>query len=341
MAVKFFTREKGETRFLAVEKLNLLYNLLTTLLIIIFYNRLQQPDTMLLERFFIAAGTFVVIYIYTLYPSPFTRFMRIVTQMSLLSYWYPDTFEFNRIFPNLDHLFASAEQMLFDCQPAVLFEQVCSSTLWREAFNLGYWAYYPMIITIVTWYFFKQSRDTERCTFVIMAYFFLYYLIYIFVPVAGPQFYFPVIGDAAVAAGDFHSIGNFFDLNPAITLPQADKDGFFTTLVNMAQASGERPTAAFPSSHIGISTIIMLLASRTSKGLTAVLFPLYILLCCATVYIKAHYLIDGIAGVISGVLIYKLTTYLYKKVAENNHRYIPSTSTTSPQASERGTSITR
>lgn len=312
MALKFFAREESETRFLAVEKLNLLYNLLTTLLIIIFFDRLQHPDTMLLERFFIAAGTFAVIYVYTLYPSPLTRLVRIVTQMSLLGYWYPDTFEFNRIFPNLDHLFATAEQMLFGCQPAVLFEQVCSHTLWREAFNLGYWAYYPMIVTIVTWYFFRKPKETDRCTFVIMASFFLYYLIYIFVPVAGPQFYFPVIGDGAVAAGEFQSIGNFFDLNPGITLPQADKEGFFTSLVNMAQASGERPTAAFPSSHIGVSTIIMLLARRASKGLTALLFPLYVLLCCATVYIKAHYLIDGIAGLLSGVLIYLLTTYLYK-----------------------------
>ncbi len=313
MAVKFLTREECNVRMLAVEKLNLLYNLFTTILIIIFFNRLHHPQEMLMGRFFIAAGTFAIIYLYTLYPSPLTRLARIVGQMSLLSYWYPDTFEFNRIFANLDHIAATAEQWLFGCQPAVLFEQVCSHTLWREAFNMGYWAYYPMIIAIVLWYFFKQPREAERCTFVIIASFFIYYLVYIFVPVAGPQFYFPVIGDAAVAAGQFPEIGNYFNLNPEITLPQADKDGFFTALVNMAQASGERPTAAFPSSHIGVSTIIMLLARRTSKGLTLTLLPFFVLLCCATVYIKAHYLIDGIAGLLSGVGVYALTTYIYKK----------------------------
>lgn len=315
MVIDFFKREEGKTQFLAVESLNLIYNLLTTLLIIIFFNSLQNPQEMLMGRFIIAAGTFTVIYLYTLYPSPLTRYLRIASQMALLACWYPDTFEFNRIFPNLDHLFATAEFSLFGCQPAILFEQLCSHPLWREAFNMGYWAYYPMIFTVVTWYFFKQARDVERCTFVIMASFFIYYLIYMFVPVAGPQFYFPVIGDAVAAAGPYPAIGDYFNLHPEISIPQADKGGFFTSLVNMAQASGERPTAAFPSSHIGMSTILMLLARRNHKGLMLALLPFYLLLCCATVYIKAHYLIDGIAGVVSGVAIYALTTYLYRKTA--------------------------
>lgn len=313
MVIDFFKREEGKRQFLAVESLNLIYNLLTTLLIIRFFNRLQDPQEMLMGRFLIAAGTFAVIYIYTLYPSPLTRFLRIASQMALLAYWYPDTFEFNRIFPNLDHLFATAEFSFFGCQPAILFEQVCSHPLWREAFNMGYWAYYPMIFTVVIWYFFKQARDVERCTFIIMASFFIYYFIYIFIPVAGPQFYFPAIGDAVAAAGPYPAIGDYFNLHPEITIPQADKGGLFTSLVNMAQASGERPTAAFPSSHIGMSTILMLLALRSKKMLMFTLLPFYLLLCCATVYIKAHYLIDGIAGVASGVAIYALTTYLYKK----------------------------
>ena len=106
MAIEFFKREEPQARFLAVEKLNLAYNLFTTVLIIIFFNRLNDPQAQLMGRFFIAFGTFAVIYIYTKFPSRATVLLRIVSQMALLSYWYPDTFEFNRIFPNLDHVFA-------------------------------------------------------------------------------------------------------------------------------------------------------------------------------------------------------------------------------------------
>ena len=313
MAINFIKREEPQIRFLAVEKLNLLYNLFTTLLIIIFFNRLNDPQAMLLGRFFIAFATFAVIYVYTKFPSMATRLLRVVSQMALLSYWYPDTFEFNRIFPNLDHLFATLESDLFGCQPALLFDQVCSGLFWREAFNMGYWLYYPMIALVSFYYFFCRPKEAERCTFVIMASFFLYYIVYIFLPVAGPQFYFPVIGEEIAAAGPYPELGDYFNLHPEITIAQEGKGGLFTELVGMAQGAGERPTAAFPSSHIGVTTILVMLAYRAKKWLFAVMFPVYVLLCCATVYIKAHYLVDAIAGLVTGVLVYYLTTWLYKK----------------------------
>lgn len=311
--MNIFKREEPVTAYYAVEKLGLLYNFITTLLIIVFFNDLHNPKEMLLGRFFVAAGTFVLIYLYTRYPSRATAFLRVLYQMSLLSYWYPDTFEFNRIFPNLDYLFASLEYDLFGCQPALLFDQVCSGILWREAFNMGYWLYYPMIATISIYTFFARPREVERCTFVIMCSFFIYYFIYIFVPVAGPQFYFPAIGDGLAATGPYPEIGNYFNLNPEITIAQEGKGAFFTELVGMAQSSGERPTAAFPSSHIGISLIIVMLAYRINRRIFAGMLPVFLLLCCATVYIKAHYLVDAIAGLLSGTMLYYLTSWLYRR----------------------------
>ena len=311
--MNLFKAEKAQIGFLAVEKLNLIYSFLTTLLIIIFYNRLAEPQTMFFARFFILVGTFAVIYLYTKFPSRATVYLRIFFQMSLLSYWYPETFEFNRMFPNLDHLFASLDFNLFGCQPAIVFEQVCSSDFWREAFNMGYWLYYPMILVISTYYFFARPKEVERCTFIILSSFFIYYFIYMFLPVAGPQFYFPVIGEDAAAVGCCPEIGNYFSLHPEITIAQEGKGGLFTELVCMAQSAGERPTAAFPSSHIGVTTIIVLLAYRANRKLFAIMFPIYLLLCCATVYIKAHYLVDAIAGVVTGVLFYWITAWVYRK----------------------------
>ena len=318
MAIDFFKREEPKVRFLAVEKLNLIYNLLTTLLIIVFFNRLHDPQGMLIGRFVIAAATFAVIYLYTKLPSRATRFLRIVAQVALLSYWYPDTFEFNRIFPNLDHVFAAMDLSLFGCQPSLVFDRICSGIVWREAFNMGYWLYYPMIITVALFYFFRRPNETERCTFVIIASFFIFYLIYIFLPVAGPQFYFPVIGEELAAVGPYPGIGNYFDLHPEISIAQEGKGALFTELVGMAQSTGERPTAAFPSSHIGISTVLLLLAFRAKKSLAAIMFPVYVLLCCATVYIKAHYLVDAIAGLVTGVAFYFLTTWLYNRFEREN-----------------------
>ena len=313
MDIKFLQKEERRYKLLAVEKLNILYNLLTTLFIIVLFNSLNDPQKMLTDRFFILLLTFVPIFIYTRYPSPATRFLRIAGQLSLLSYWYPDTFEFNRIFTNLDHIFAQLDLTLFGCQPALMFEQVCSSFWAREAFNLGYFAYYPMIASIVFYYFFARNKEVERCTFILIGSFYIFYIIYMFLPVAGPQFYFPVIDADLVAAGPYPEIRNYFNLHPEISIAQSGKGGLFTHLVGMAQASGERPTAAFPSSHIGISTVIIILAWRAKKWLFLTLLPFYVLLCCATVYIKAHYLVDAFAGVATGVLFYMLTAKIFDK----------------------------
>ena len=48
-----------------------------------------------------------------------------------------------------------------------------------------------------------------------------------------------------------------------------------------------------------MSTVLMIMAWRGSKRLFACLFPFYLLLCGATVYIQAHYLIDSIVGFVS------------------------------------------
>ena len=119
MALDLFKRVETRKGLFAVEKITLIYNLLTSIIILFLFQEMDHPVQMLVDRVVIAGMTFLLMYLYRLAPCMFSSFIRIAIQMSLLSYWYPDTFEFNRIFPNLDHVFASAEQWVFGGQPAV------------------------------------------------------------------------------------------------------------------------------------------------------------------------------------------------------------------------------
>ena len=313
MALDWFKRVESSKGLFAVERISLIYNAITTILIVLLYSRMDHPGMMLLERAGIVAITFGLIYLYQKYPCRLSAFVRMVVQMSFLAYWYPDTFEFNRLFPNLDCFFASAEQWLFNCQPSVEFSKLCPDIWFSEPFNMGYFAYYPLIAIVAIYYFVFKFEWFEKASFVIVTSFFLYYLIYIFVPVAGPQFYFPAIGMDNVEACNFLSIGDYFNHN-AILLPGPNfEQGLFFDLVEASQEVGERPTAAFPSSHVGISTILMIMAWRVNKKLCYGLTPFYVLLCCATVYIQAHYFIDVFAGWMSAVAIYILSTWMYKR----------------------------
>ena len=147
---------------------------------------------------------------------------------------------------------------------------------------------------------FQFSSRVATC---ILLSFFLFYLIYIFLPVAGPQYYFRAVGIPEIMAGHFPSLGTYFSSHLEALAPPGWTDGLFYQLVAGAQEAGERPTAAFPSSHIGISTIVLILARRHAPRLLFLFLPLWALLCCATVYIRAHYLVDAIAGLISAPII--------------------------------------
>ena len=96
MALDLFKRVETRKGLFAVEKITLIYNLLTSILILFLFQRMDHPWHMLLDRAMIAAMTFLLMYLYRLAPCKLSAFVRIVIQMSLLSYWYPDTFEFNR-----------------------------------------------------------------------------------------------------------------------------------------------------------------------------------------------------------------------------------------------------
>lgn len=313
MALELLKKTDTRKNLLAIEKMGLIYTLITTCIIAVLFSRMDHPGEMLLGRAVIVGAMALLYLLYRAYSCKLTVFLRVALQMGLLAYWYPDTYEFNRLFPNLDHLFASWEQAIFHGQPAIAFAENFSSIWFSEAFNMGYFSYYPMIFCVAICYFIYRYKDFEKAAFILVTSFFIYYLIYIFVPVTGPQYYFPAIGWDEVAAAHFPSLGDYFNYHTELQPSSGQAEGFFYRLVETSQEAGERPTAAFPSSHVGISTILLILAYKVKKTLFCCLLPFYVLLCCATVYIQAHYLIDAIAGFVSSFFIYGISVWIYTR----------------------------
>ena len=67
--------------------------------------------------------------------------------------------------------------------------------------------------------------------------------------------------------------------------------------------------------HLSMLWIIMLLLAwhARSRKLIYIILPLFVLMSLATVYIRAHYVIDVIGGWISALLIYAVLFFLSKK----------------------------
>lgn len=299
---------------LAAEWVMLAYLALTLVVVLFTYTKVTNPQAMLWGRFRILAITLALWGVYRAVPCRLTLLARVAVQLALLAWWYPDTYELNRMFPNLDHLFASCEQTLFGCQPALLFSKLLPWAVVSELMDMGYFMYYPMIGLVALFYFCFRYNEFERASFVLLASFFMYYVVFIFVPVAGPTFYFEAVGVSDISHGIFPALGDYFNTHTNCLPSPGYPDGLFYRLVEDAKAAGERPTAAFPSSHVGISTVCMLLAVHTKqRKLWLGMLPFYLFLCMATVYIQAHYLVDAIAGLLSGALFYMLLMYVTRK----------------------------
>lgn len=301
-----FKIEKKPLRgLMAIEWLTMAYLVFTLAIVLFAYTRVENPQAMIWGRLRVVAMTAALWVAYRLVPCGLTRAVRVCTQLALLAWWYPDTYEINRMFPNLDHVFATWEQQLFGCQPALYFATALPSPVVSELMSMGYASYYPMIVAVVFFYMFARHSEYERVALVLLASFFIFYVVYIFVPVAGPTFYYKAVGLDQIAAAHFPPLNDYFNTHTDCLTTPGYQDGLFYHMVESAKAAGERPTAAFPSSHVGVATVCMLLAAHSRcRRLLLVLAPFYFFLCLSTVYIQAHYVIDALAGLVSGALIY-------------------------------------
>ncbi len=227
-SIKIFEIEKKPRKgLLAIEWIILGYMVLTLLLALFMSTKIHDINPMIWGRFrtvMMMLGLWVV---YRLIPCRFTMFARIALQLLLLGIWYPETFEFNRHFPK------------------------------------GYSSYFPLIAIVTLFYFFKRYEQFLRAEFIILGAFYIYYVIFIFLPVTGPQYYYLAAGFDQIANGMFPDMGNYFATHMEKATTPGWSDGFFYSLVEGMHDAGERPTAAFPSSHVGITTILMFLAWRT------------------------------------------------------------------------------
>lgn len=295
----------GKLGFIAPELAQFVYGFFTVLLILFAWTSYSNPGMLLMQRVAFLAGTVALWFLYKLWPCKFMMLLRVGYMLTLLGSWYPDTYELNKTMGCLDHIFASYEQDLFGCQPALVFSQAFPSAVVSELMYMGYFCYYLFFVVTAIIVYFRDYKQLERVAYIILAGFFCCYVIYDLLPVVGPQYYYHAVGVENIANAKFPNIGRYFEnTTDCLTMP-GWSDGIFYNLVGFMHHAGERPTAAFPSSHVGIAMLVMLMVAkmRMWKWFGVLAIP-FVFLCMATVYIQAHYAIDALAGLLLGVILF-------------------------------------
>lgn len=282
------TTEKPGILDRPVDRLVLGYAVLTGLYILAGISRVENAWIHLLLRVLLVAMILVALRRKMPGPGSILNIIRELYPLALLGFFYHETYYLNNIlFPHQDAFFCRLEQDLFGIQPSLAFSEHLSRPWFSELMYLGYFSYFVIIAAYMLYLFFSRSGHLAYSVFMVTGSFFLYYLVFCLLPVAGPQFYFhPPLSDVPPGY-------------------------LFSKLVKWIQYMAERPTGGFPSSHAGVAMIMLTLMYRQHRKFFFISVTFVSLLMFSAVYIKAHYLVDVIAGVLSFPVVFYSVNALY------------------------------
>ncbi|PQJ77825.1 phosphatase PAP2 family protein [Polaribacter porphyrae] len=276
-----------------IKKIDILffcYVFITTILLFLSDNDFNKFLELFFTRGLLLSFGIALIFLDAKVKSTFINLLRNCYPILFSVLFYTETVYYNKlIFNNLDNYLVDLDSLLFGFQPSIAFSNYFANPIFSELMYLGYFLFYIIIIVFVFITNFKLEKEREELFFKLTSSMLLFYLFFCFFPATGPQFYFS---------------------SPEKNLPDAF---IFDKIMHFIQKA-EQPTGAFPSSHVGISLIILVFIRKRAKTFFKIALPFVFLLIFSTVYIKAHYAIDAIAGIIYVPIVLYLTSVLYLKM---------------------------
>jgi membrane-associated phospholipid phosphatase len=244
-------------------------------------------------------------------PTGWVRFLR---------WWYPALL-IPFIFNELQYLVHPINPVDIDAQLMAIDYALFGvhPTIWCERFMVP-WVTEYMQLAYVTFYFlpfilcaplYRQGQllafRVSLCALLLSYY--VSYLLYFLTPARGPRFYLAT----------YH------------TLPLTGL-WLTTPLQDALDALEGVQRDAFPSGHTAIAIIVLTMAARYQRRLFYPLLVMTVSLMISTVYLRYHYVIDVIAGVLLAVLCLGVTCWLYR---EQGERYPALALSTHSASSER------
>jgi len=221
------------------------------------------------------------------------KFARVAFPLIITSVFYKDIQNVMfSVFPNyLDGFFLKLDKFVFaGISPSYSFFESFSSPIMMEIMSFFYASYYFQIF-LTALLVFLWGKEFYRIVFGLSFSFYLCYLIFSILPVRGPLFFYDPIG-----------------LENGLAISK------FLKLIIM---NGDIPGAAFPSSHCALSVLATIYTIKYNRKFGFISLFLSTGLVISTVYLRQHYAVDAIAGVLSAIGCFYLAEYLFSKFSRN------------------------
>jgi membrane-associated phospholipid phosphatase len=191
----------------------------------------------------------------------------------------------------IDDILIATDHALFGVHPTVWLERIIHPVV-TDILQLAYVSYYPMAVALGIVLLVKnKQKEFDEAVFGIVLCFYLSYIGYILFPAIGPRFTLAGIQTTDLQGSSFtHAIQN--------------------TLNGLERTK----TDAFPSGHTAIALMTFYYARKMGERIVAyVLGPCVLALIFSTVYLRYHYVIDVIAGIVLTLLTIVIAPWLYQR----------------------------
>ncbi len=266
-----------------VDKITLLYLSVVSILIIIFHSNLPNYIYHLFFHIFFFTGLLIFFYISDKFN---LKLLRDWYPLIIVSFLYKETGYLNQmIFKGFWDIFiATLEFKLFGYDFGFLLLSKFYNVVINEIMYFSYFSYYIMIPILGFLIYFKDRVMFHKFLFSIMFTYYVCYILYIFIPIAGP-----------------------------FEMEQIKIKGFiFDKIIHFFYKHGELPGSAMPSSHVAIA-LIVLIYSKITKNFFKIFLMAFLCLSISTMYLRYHYFLDVEAGIITGIVCYYLSCLIMKK----------------------------
>jgi membrane-associated phospholipid phosphatase len=179
---------------------------------------------------------------------------------------------------DIDDVLIELDYAIFGVHPTVFIERFELPVL-TDVFQTVYCTYYflPISLGIVV-YLRKDLKDFIHLIFAILFAIYVSYLGYMLFPAVGPRFSLYHLQTTALVGF-------------LVTLPIRDGLNWLEHIMR----------DAFPSGHTMIPLVVLFYTWRYEKRLLALFAPISVLIIISTIYLRYHYAVDVIAGMILAV----------------------------------------
>ena len=209
--------------------------------------------------------------------------------------------------PNdMDYLLIKIDRVIFGVDPTSFLDRIATPGL-TEFLQICYSSFYILWILLgIDLLWNRNEKGFLFFLFTLMYGFYASYVGYLLVPAIGPRF----------------TLYNFANLNR--DLPGLYLTTFLRNIINsgesitsVAQAALLAQRDCFPSGHTEMTIITIAIAIKYKAKSVMVIAPLGFGLIFATVYMRYHYGIDVIAGIIFGVFVLSTAKWLESIMSGN------------------------